>query len=246
MPKTEPAVSKSAPQHVAIIMDGNGRWAAQRGLPRSAGHKQGIEAVRRAVKASIELGVKYLTIYSFSTENWSRPQTEVSFLMELMRRFIRQDVSDLHKSGVKITIIGEREDIDGPTLALLQDAEKLTQNNTALFLQVAFNYGSRQEIARVARTIAGKVEAGEIKTTDITVDLFNAHLDTRHVPDPDLLIRTGGDMRISNYLLWQCAYTEFVFVPEPWPEFSHDIMVRCIDEFHNRERRFGGLKAQTG
>jgi undecaprenyl diphosphate synthase len=246
MPKTEPVVSKSAPQHVAIIMDGNGRWAAQRGLPRSAGHKQGIEAVRRAVKSSIELGVKFLTIYSFSTENWSRPQAEVSLLMELMRRFIRQDVSDLHKSGVKIVIIGEREGIDAPTLALLEDAEKLTQNNTALFLQVAFNYGSRQEIARVARTIASKAARGEIAASDVTVDLINAHLDTRRAPDPDLLIRTGGDMRISNYLLWQCAYTEFVFVPEPWPEFSHDIMVRCIEEFRNRERRFGGLKAQTG
>jgi undecaprenyl diphosphate synthase len=246
MPKPEPETSKCAPQHVAIIMDGNGRWAAQRGLPRSAGHKQGIEAVRRAVKSAIELGIKYLTVYSFSTENWSRPQTEVSFLMELMRRFIRQDVSDLHKSGVKIIIIGERKGIDAPTLALLEDAEKLTRNNSTLFLQVAFNYGSRQEIARVARTIAAKVAAGEIAVSDVTVDVFNAHLDTRHAPDPDLLIRTGGDMRISNYLLWQCAYTEFVFVPEPWPEFSHDIMVRCIDEFRNRERRFGGLKVQTG
>ncbi len=246
MPKPETETVKCAPQHVAIIMDGNGRWAAQRGLPRSAGHKQGIEAVRRAVKSAIELGIKYLTVYSFSTENWSRPQTEVSFLMELMRRFIRQDVSDLHKSGVKIIIIGERKGIDAPTLTLLEDAEKLTRNNSTLFLQVAFNYGSRQEIVRVARTIASKVAAGEIAASDVTVDVFNAHLDTRHAPDPDLLIRTGGDMRISNYLLWQCAYTEFVFVPEPWPEFTHDIMVRCIDEFRNRERRFGGLKVQTG
>jgi undecaprenyl diphosphate synthase len=246
MPKPEPDTSKCVPQHVAIIMDGNGRWAAQRGLPRTAGHKQGIEAVRRAVKSSIDIGVKFLTIYSFSTENWSRPKTEVSFLMELMRRFIRQDVSELHKSGVKFVIIGERESIDAPTLALLEDAEKLTQSNSALFLQVAFNYGSRQEIARVARIIAGKVAAGEFSASAVTVDLFNAHLDTRHAPDPDLLIRTGGDMRISNFLLWQCAYTEFVFVPESWPEFSHDIMVRCIDEFRSRERRFGGLKAQTG
>jgi undecaprenyl diphosphate synthase len=238
--------SKPVPKHVAIIMDGNGRWAAQRGLPRSAGHKQGIEAVRRAVKSAIELGIKYLTVYSFSTENWSRPATEVSFLMDLMRRFIRQDVSDLHKSGVKIVVIGEREGIDTPTLTLLEDAEKLTRENSGLCLQVAFNYGSRQEILRVAKLIAERVASHDLTAADLTVDWISNHLDTSGCPDPDLLIRTGGDKRISNYLLWQCAYTEFVFVPEHWPDFSHDVMLRCISEFHNRERRFGGLKVQTG
>ncbi len=238
--------SKNAPLHVAIIMDGNGRWAAQRGLPRSAGHKQGIEAVRRAVKAAIELNVKYLTIYSFSTENWSRPESEVSFLLELMRRFIRQDVSDLHKSGVRIVVIGERDGIDAPTLALLEDAEKLTRENSALHLQVAFNYGSRQEILRVAKLIASRAATREISASEISVDWISNHLDTGNCPDPDILIRTGGDMRISNFLLWQCAYTEFVFIPETWPEFTHDVMMRCITEFHNRERRFGGLNAQTG
>jgi undecaprenyl diphosphate synthase len=238
--------AKPVPQHVAIIMDGNGRWAAQRGLPRSAGHKQGIEAVRRAVKSAIELGIKYLTVYSFSTENWSRPATEVSFLMDLMRRFIRQDVSDLHKSGVKIVIIGERKGIDRSTLTLLEDAENLTRGNSGLYLQVAFNYGSRQEILRMAKLIAGKAASNELTADDLTVKWISDHLDTRACPDPDLLIRTGGDKRISNYLLWQCAYTEFVFVPENWPDFTHDVMLRCIAEFHNRERRFGGLKAQTG
>ncbi len=235
----------SAPRHIAIIMDGNGRWASARGLPRSAGHKAGIAAVRRSVKAASDLGVEYLTIYAFSTENWSRPKTEVTFILELLRRFIRQDVAELHTSGVKIKIIGARDDLQPSMVAMLDDAEKLTAGNTKLKLVVAFNYGSRQEIARAVRRIAASVAAGDLRADEVGVETLNAQLDTAGIPDPDLLIRTGGEERISNFLLWQCAYTEFVFVPEFWPDFDATIFKRAVDEFAARERRFGGVKAQS-
>jgi undecaprenyl diphosphate synthase len=237
--------AQPVPQHVAIIMDGNGRWAEERGLARTAGHKQGIEALRSAVRSAAHLGVKYLTVYSFSTENWSRPKSEVVFLLDLLRRFIRQDVSELHASGVKIVIIGEREGIEKPLLKMLQDAEQLTRNNDKLTLFVAFNYGSRQEIVRVARHLAEALRDGHIAADNITVDDFTRNLDTGGAPDPDLLIRTGGEQRISNFLLWQCAYAEFVFAPEHWPDFNHEIFARCISEYHQRDRRFGGLKVKT-
>ena len=234
------------PRHVAIIMDGNGRWAAARGLPRSAGHKAGIDALRRAVKSCGELGVECLTIYSFSTENWSRPRLEVAFLLDLMRRFIRQDVAELHTSGVRIRIIGEREGLEPSLLAMLVDAERLTAENTKLTLVVAFNYGSQQEITRAARALAVDVVEGRLNADEITPALLEAKLDTAGLPAPDLLIRTGGEERISNFLLWQCAYAEFVFVPEFWPDFNHEIFANAICTFTARERRFGGLKVQTG
>ena len=236
----------SNPRHVAIIMDGNGRWAAARGLPRSAGHKTGIDALRRAVRAASDLGIEFLTIYSFSTENWSRPKTEVMFLLELLRRFIRQDVAELHATGVKIKIIGDRTDLEPKLVKMLEDAERLTANNTSLKLVVAFNYGSRQEIVRAVQKIMGRVRDGALDPLSINVEMLNQNLDTVGMPDPDLLIRTGGEERISNFLLWQCAYTEFVFVPEFWPEFNAEILVRAINEYKARERRFGGIKAQTG
>ena len=235
----------AVPRHVAIIMDGNGRWAALRGLPRSAGHKAGVDALRRAVKAAADFGIEYLTIYSFSSENWSRPAVEVSFLLDLLRRFIRQDVAELHNSGVKIKIVGSRDDLEPGMVSLLDDAERLTQENSKLNLVVAFNYGSRQEISRAMSAIARKIESGEISTTDISPELISRNLDTAGIPDPDLLIRTGGEQRISNFLLWQCAYTEFVFVDEFWPDFSKEIFVRALDEFRQRDRRFGGIEAQT-
>jgi undecaprenyl diphosphate synthase len=235
----------SIPQHVAIIMDGNGRWAAQRGLPRSAGHRQGVEAVRRAVRAAGDLGIRTLTIYSFSTENWSRPQTEVTFLLELMRRFIRQDVADLHAAGVRVRIIGNREMLDQTIVRMINDAETLTRNNTTVDLIVAFNYGARQEIARAAQTIARDVAEGRLSADKIDPALIGTYLDTAKLPDPDLLIRTGGEQRISNFLLWQCAYTEFVFVPEYWPDFNIEIMQRALNEFAGRDRRFGGIKSVT-
>lgn len=235
----------SAPRHVAIIMDGNGRWAAARGLPRSAGHKVGIDAVRRAVKAAADFGIEYLTIYAFSTENWSRPKTEVTFLLELLRRFIRQDVAELHSLGVKIKIIGTREDLQPAMVAMLNDAEKLTAGNSKLNLVVAFNYGSRQEIASAARRIAAEVASGDLRADEVGVETLSQHLDTFGMPDPDLLIRTGGEERVSNFLLWQCAYAEFVFIPEFWPDFNAEIFGRALDEFRARDRRFGGVKAQT-
>ena len=233
------------PRHVAIIMDGNGRWAARRGLPRSAGHRAGVDALRRAVRAAAELGIEYLTIYSFSSENWSRPAVEVSFLLDLLRRFIRQDVAELHHSGVKIKIVGSRDDLEPGMASLLDDAERLTQENSKLNLVVAFNYGSRQEISRAMSAIARKLESGQISTADISPELISRNLDTAGIPDPDLLIRTGGEQRISNFLLWQCAYTEFVFVDEFWPDFTKEIFVRALDEFRLRDRRFGGIEAQT-
>ena len=235
----------AVPRHVAIIMDGNGRWAARRGLPRSAGHKAGVDALRRAVRAAADLGIEYLTIYSFSSENWSRPATEVSFLLDLLRRFIRQDVAELHHSGVKIKIVGSRDDLEPGMVSLLDDAERLTQENSKLNLVVAFNYGSRQEISRAVSAIAGKIARGEISVAEISPELITQNLDTAGIPDPDLLIRTGGEQRISNFLLWQCAYTEFVFVEEFWPDFTQEIFARALDEYRLRDRRFGGIEAQT-
>lgn len=233
------------PRHVAIIMDGNGRWATQRGLPRSAGHRQGVEALRRTVRAAADMGISILTLYSFSTENWARPQAEVRFLLELLRRFIRTDVADLHKSNVRIMIIGDRDGLEPSLRTMFEEAEALTRHNTALKLVIAFNYGSRQEITRAVQAIARQVADGTLAAADITPAVITSHLDTAGLPDPDLLIRTGGEQRISNYLLWQCAYTEFVFLPEYWPEFDAHSLARAIDTFRMRDRRFGGLKAQT-
>jgi undecaprenyl diphosphate synthase len=239
------SATTSVPRHVAMIMDGNGRWAAERGLPRSAGHKVGIDALRRAIKAASDFGIEYLTIYSFSTENWSRPKSEVTFLLELLRRFIRQDVAELHASGVNIKIIGTRDDLEPSMVKLLDDAEQLTATNSKLKLVVAFNYGSRQEIVRAAQKLAMQVQAGTLKLESINGDMLASQLDTFGIPDPDLLIRTGGEERISNFLLWQCAYAEFVFVPEYWPDFNAEIFARALDVFRARDRRFGGVKAQT-
>jgi undecaprenyl diphosphate synthase len=233
------------PQHVAIIMDGNGRWANARGLPRSAGHRKGVEALRTAVRAAGEMGIEYLTIFSFSSENWSRPPAEVSFLLDLMRHFVRQDVAELHRENVRIRIIGERAGLAPDIVALIEETEQRTRANTGLTLIVAFNYGSRQEIAGAAREIALAVKAGRIAPESITPELFGGFLSTEGIPDPDLLIRTSGEQRLSNYLLWQCAYTEFVFVDEYWPDFNRDTMQRAISEYLTRERRFGGLTAQS-
>jgi undecaprenyl diphosphate synthase len=233
------------PRHVALIMDGNGRWARERSLPRSAGHRQGVEAVRRAVRASLELGIEYLTIYSFSAENWSRPAEEVSDLLGLLKRFIQRDVAELHGAGVKVRIIGERTDLSPDIAPLIEQTERLTRDNTKLTLVVAFNYGSRQEIARAARRLAKDVQAGRLEPDAITPEAIGRALYASDVPDPDLLIRTGGEQRLSNFLLWQCAYSEFVFVPEYWPEFSREILERALGEYRRRDRRFGGLSVRA-
>lgn len=242
---TANGLSGGVPRHVAIIMDGNGRWATQRGLPRSAGHRQGVEALRRTVRAASDMGVGILTVYSFSSENWSRPASEVRFLLELLRRFIRTDVAELHQSNVRIMMIGDRDGLERSLRTMVEEAEVLTLGNTGLKLVIAFNYGSRQEITRAVRLIAAKVAEGRIRPDDITAADVGDHLDTAGLPEPDLLIRTGGEQRLSNYLLWQCAYTEFVFMPEYWPEFGGELLARAIAEFRGRDRRFGGIKAQT-
>jgi undecaprenyl diphosphate synthase len=240
---TEIAANGSAavPEHIAIIMDGNGRWAASRGLPRVEGHRRGVEAVRRAVKAAGELGVRYLTVYSFSSENWSRPKSEIIDLMNLMRRFVREDLAELHKANVRVRIIGEREGLEADIRALIEECENLTRGNTALTLIVAFNYGSRQEIAASVQRIARDVAAGTLKPEDVTAELIGKGLDTSDIPDPDLVIRTSGEKRLSNFLLWQAAYAEFVFIPSHWPDFNRETLETALAEYRGRERRFGGL-----
>jgi len=229
------------PAHVAIIMDGNGRWAEKRGLPRFEGHRHGVEAVRRAVRSAITHGVRYLTIYSFSSENWRRPPDEVAMLMGLLKRFIRNDLADLHKNGVKVRIIGGRENLSPDIAALLVEAEQLTRKNEGLALTVAFNYGARQEIAEAARRIAEEARDGRLDPDTIGVNEFGARLDTAGLPDPDLIIRTSGEMRLSNFLLWQCAYAELVFLPILWPDFDDAAFVSALDEYAARERRFGAV-----
>jgi undecaprenyl diphosphate synthase len=234
------------PRHVAIIMDGNGRWAAARGLPRVEGHRRGVEALRETVRAASELGISVLTIFSFSSENWSRPQSEIRDLLALLRRFIRNDLAELHKSNVRVRVIGERDDLPTDIRALLEEAEDLTKQNDGLMLVVAFNYGARQEIARAARRLALEVLEGRLSADDITPDLLARHLDQPDLPDPDVIIRTSGEQRLSNFLLWQAAYSELVFVPIYWPDFDRAALEGAIAEYRRRERRFGGLIAQTG
>jgi undecaprenyl diphosphate synthase len=251
MSKTEPLRAGgngdfSVPRHVAIIMDGNGRWAAARGLPRGEGHRRGVEALRRTVAAAGDLGIGILTIFSFSAENWSRPLSEIRELMALLRRFIRHDLADLHRKGVRVRVIGERESLDVEIRRLLDEAEELTKNNEKLILVVAFNYGARQEIARAARRMAAAVAAGDLAVSAVTADKLGSYLDAPDLPDPDLIIRTSGEQRLSNFLLWQAAYSELVFVPTYWPDFDRAALESAISEYHRRERRFGGLIARTG
>ncbi|HLK82831.1 MAG TPA: isoprenyl transferase [Xanthobacteraceae bacterium] len=230
------------PRHVAIIMDGNGRWAKERGLPRGEGHRRGVEALRRTVRAVGELGIEILTIYSFSSENWSRPATEITDLMGLLRRFIRKDLAELDNNNVRVRIIGERRNLEPEIGRLLDEAEELTRNNSGLLLVVAFNYGGRQEIARAAERIASLVAAGAMKPGDVTAHVVMSHLDAPDLPDPDLVIRTSGEQRLSNFLLWQSAYSELVFVPTYWPDFDRAALDNAIAEYRRRERRFGGLR----
>ena len=234
------------PRHVAIIMDGNGRWASARGLPRGEGHRRGVEALRKTVRAAGEMGIRFLTIFSFSAENWSRPPSEIRDLMGLLRRFIRNDMAELHQNGVKVRVIGERGDLDPDIRRLLEEAEELTRNNIGLTLVVAFNYGARQEIARAAARIAALIKDGSLDPSAITAELIGQNLDAPDLPDPDLIIRTSGEQRLSSFLLWQAAYSELVFVPTYWPDFDRAALESAIAEYHRRERRFGGLIAQTG
>lgn len=232
------------PAHIAIIMDGNGRWAKARGLPRASGHRAGVEALRQAVRAAGDLGIPWLTVYAFSSENWSRPKSEVSDLMGLLKLFIRRDLAELHQNGVRVRVIGGREDLQPDIKALLEEAEALTRDNSAMTLVIAFNYGSRDEIARAARRVGQAAVAGEIALDDITADSFGAFLDTADIPDPDLIIRTSGEQRLSNFLLWQAAYSEFVFIPCYWPDFTRAHLAEAIEVFVARDRRYGGVAAR--
>ncbi len=228
------------PRHVAIIMDGNGRWAKRRHLPRALGHKQGAEAVRRAVEASRELGIEYLTLYAFSSENWKRPADEVDDLMGLLRLYLRSEVAELNSNGVRIRFIGSRTRLSADVLELIHHAEALTLGNSALNLVIALNYGAQAEIVEACREIALKVASGTIAADQISEALLASHLTTVGIPDPDLLIRTSGEQRLSNFLLWQAAYSEFVFLECLWPDFDKAALQGALQQFHGRERRFGG------
>ncbi|MGD9800276.1 MAG: isoprenyl transferase [Parvularculaceae bacterium] len=240
---TAPGSSGPSPSHVAIIMDGNGRWAASRGLPRSAGHKEGTAAARRAVEAARDLGLKYLTLYSFSTENWRRPASEIRDLMSLLRQFIGDELPTLKREGVRVTIVGDKKSLEPEIKLLVGRAEKETAANSAFFLQIAFNYGGRDEIVRAARQLATDAAAGRIKPGAIDEAMFSQSLDTSAIPDPDLVIRTSGEKRISNFLLWQAAYAEYVFLDVLWPDFDAAHFACALEDYHARERRFGGVGA---
>jgi undecaprenyl diphosphate synthase len=233
------------PRHVAIIMDGNGRWAAERGLPRSEGHRRGVESVRRTVTAARDLGIGHLTLFSFSSENWSRPPDEVSFLFGLLRFFIRRDLAELHRKGVRVSVIGERERLPADIVVLIEEAERLTAANRGLRMIVAFNYGARNELARAVRRIAEETRAGNLDPALIGEATISASLDTADIPDPDLLIRTGGEMRLSNFLLWQAAYAELVFLPTYWPDFSDESLRAAVAQYATRQRRYGGVAARS-
>lgn len=226
-------------------MDGNGRWAKARGLPRIAGHRAGVEALRQTVKAASDAGISFLTVYAFSSENWTRPKSEVSDLLGLLKLFIRRDLAELHQNGVRVRVIGEREGLQADIRQLLDEAEALTARNESLNLVIAFNYGSRDEILRTMKKLATAAAAGELVPEAITQETISAALDTAGIPDPDLVIRTSGEMRLSNFLLWQAAYSELVFLPCYWPDFTRDHLAEALGQYTARERRFGGLVARS-
>jgi undecaprenyl diphosphate synthase len=228
-------------RHVAIIMDGNGRWAKAKGMPRTAGHKVGADNVRTIAIAANELGVKYLTLYAFSTENWKRSNDEVNYLMKLPAYLFKMYMKEFLERGFRIRLIGDLSALPEATRKVLLDAADESKDNTGLSLIIAINYGSRDEIRRAVKSIAEKVKAGELEPEEIEEDTISDALDTRDFPDVDLLIRTSGEQRISNYLLWQIAYAELEFVPESWPEFTPEVLARCIEEYTHRDRRFGGV-----
>jgi undecaprenyl diphosphate synthase len=233
--------NRRIPEHVAIIMDGNGRWAQSRGLPRNAGHKEGAETVRRVVEAAADAGVKYLTLFGFSTENWNRPADEVSALMMLMRHYMRGNVAELHEKGVRLRVIGERHRLEPDVLKIVESAEETTRGNNRVHLTIAFSYGARQELVNAAQKLAFEVQAGRLRPEEIDQTRLGHALLTADLPDPDLLIRTSGEKRISNFLLWQLAYTELVFLDTLWPDFSRQDLDAAINEFNGRQRRYGGL-----
>jgi undecaprenyl diphosphate synthase len=227
------------PIHVGIIMDGNGRWAVAKGLPRIAGHRQGAQAVRVAVSSALELGISYLTLYGFSIENWKRPVSEISDLMGLLRLYLREELDKLNENGIRMRFIGERDRLPEDIGALIADVEEKTSGNTALTLTVALSYGARQEITSAARALARQAVLGKLDPAEIDEEVFADHLETADIPDPDLVIRTSGEKRVSNFLLWQLAYAELVFIDTLWPDFSKVDLEEAVNEFYRRERRYG-------
>ncbi|MGE5416630.1 MAG: isoprenyl transferase [Acidobacteriota bacterium] len=232
------------PRHIAIIMDGNGRWAKKRLLPRQAGHRAGIEALRKTIEASGEMGISILTVYAFSTENWKRPQDEVSYLMNLLLEYLSNELQNLHEKNVQIRVIGDKSRLEMRIQAELGRSIELTRNNNGLILNIALNYGGRSEIIQAARAIALQVKDDQLDINDITEDCFDGFLYTKEMPDPDLLIRTAGEMRISNFLLWQIAYSEIWVTDVLWPDFDGKVLAQAVAEYQKRERRFGGVEAK--
>jgi len=235
----ETVIKDESPQHVAIIMDGNGRWASMRGLPRKVGHKHGAEAARRVVRAASELGIDYITLFGFSSENWSRPKSEVQELMKLLRHYLRSETAELHKNGARLLVIGDREGLDDDIVKLIENAEALTSENEKITVVIALNYGGRHDILQAAYRAKGE-------NFDEFAKSFEGFLMTSDIPDPDVLIRTSGEQRISNFLLWQCAYSEFVFSDTLWPDFDKKDLEQALAEFASRERRFGGVSSVKG
>lgn len=229
------------PQHVAIIMDGNGRWAKQRNMPRTMGHKAGVETIRRVVKEADRLGIKYITLYAFSTENWKRPKDEVNALMKLLVQYLKSEVAELHKNGVVLKVLGDIDALQKECKKEIEESIELTKNNTGLVLNVAFNYGGRDEIIRAVKNIINDVQSENINKENINQDLFSEYLYTKDSPDPDLIIRPSGEQRISNFLLWQCAYSEFWYSNVNWPDFSEKDLQQAIYDYQNRDRRYGGV-----
>jgi len=231
--------------HVAIIMDGNGRWARARGLPRATGHRQGAEAARRVIKAAAGAGVTHLTLFGFSSENWKRPRGEVQILMGLLRSYLQRNVDELHEAGIRLSVIGERDALPEDIVDLIAEAERRTRDNAGLHLTIALNYGGRADIVEAARRLAARVEAGMLTAAEIDEAAFGAHVSTAGLPDPDLMIRTSGEQRVSNFLLWQLAYAEMAFVEKYWPDFTGEDLIAALAEFRRRDRRFGAIMSDV-
>lgn len=234
------------PAHIAIILDGNGRWAKAKGMPRNYGHAQGSKNVERICEEAYRMGVKYLTVYAFSTENWNRPKDEVDALMKLLRNYMKTCLKTAAKNDMRVRVIGDKAGLDEDIRTRIEELEEATKNNGGLNFQIALNYGSRDEIVRAIRKVAEDCQEGKIKAEAIDEKMFEQYLDTHGIPDPDLMIRTSGELRLSNYLLWQLAYTEFYFTDVPWPDFTKEELSKAIEQYNRRDRRYGGVKEAQG
>lgn len=234
----------NVPQHVAIILDGNGRWAKKKHLPRNMGHAQGSKTVERIIEDAYDLGIKYLTVYAFSTENWKRPKDEVDALMKLLRDYLKNCIKRANKNNMKVRVIGDVSRLDEDLQKKIAELKEASKDNTGINFTIALNYGSRDEMVRAMKHMADDLQSGKLQKEDITEEFFNSYLDTKELPDPDLLIRTSGELRLSNFLLWQLAYTEFYFTPVPWPDFKKDELLKAIGKYNERDRRYGGVKEE--